>query len=105
MFKISLVTVGYTFIALRKLFGVATEAPFVLNRMVVVETEKLTYEGETDWLKNNVVSVILFSIAGVLLIVIIILLLIKPSEETLEDLDARALRTKRVKDTKKKKSE
>ena len=37
MFKISLVTVGYTFIALRKLFGVATEAPFVLNRMVVVE--------------------------------------------------------------------
>lgn len=73
-------------------------------KMIVVETEKLTYDGETDWLKNNVVSVVLFSIAGVLLIIIIILLFIKPSEETLEDIDARALKTKKVKETKKKKS-
>ena len=41
--------------------------------------------GESEWLKNNLVSVILFSIAGVMLILIIILLFVKPSDETLED--------------------
>ena len=42
--------------------------------------------GESEWLKNNLVSVILFSIAGVMLILIIILLFVKPSDETLEDI-------------------
>ena len=73
-------------------------------KMVVVETEKLTYTGETDWLKNNVASIVLFSIAGVLLIVIIILLLVKPSDETLEDLDSKAVKAKKVKEPKTKKS-
>lgn len=41
--------------------------------------------GESEWLKNNLVSVILFSIAGVMLILIIVLLFVKPSDETLED--------------------
>ncbi|MDD6996043.1 MAG: hypothetical protein SPH68_07800 [Candidatus Borkfalkiaceae bacterium] len=44
--------------------------------------------GESEWLKNNLVSVILFSIAGVMLILIIVLLFIKPSDETLEDVGA-----------------
>lgn len=43
--------------------------------------------GETQWLKNNLVSIVLFAIAAVLLVIIIILLLIKPSDETLEDID------------------
>lgn len=47
-------------------------------------------KGETQWLKDNLVSVILFSIAAVMLILIIILLLIKPSDETLEDVDEKA---------------
>ena len=42
-------------------------------KLVVVETKKLSYAGETDWLKNNVVSVVLFSIAGVLLVIVLIL--------------------------------
>jgi mannitol-specific phosphotransferase system IIBC component len=39
------------------------------------------------WIKNNVVSVVLFGVAAVMLILIIVLLLVKPSDETLEDID------------------
>lgn len=67
-------------------------------KLVVVETKTLSYTGETDWLKNNVVSVVLFSIAGVLLVVIIILLLVKPSDETLEDLDEKSVKDKKKKE-------
>ncbi len=66
-------------------------------RVLVVESEADVIEGENDWLKNNVVSVILFAIAGVMLILIIILLLIKPSDETLEDVDAQAKKEKKNK--------
>ena len=60
-------------------------------KLIVVASEVDEIDGEKDsWIKNNIVSVILFAIAGVLLIVIIILLLIKPSEETMEDIDEKA---------------
>lgn len=59
-------------------------------QLVVVSTEEDIIKGESDWLKNNTVSVVLFSVAGVMLILIVILLLIKPSDETLEDVDAQA---------------
>ena len=58
--------------------------------VVTVESKEAVIKGESNWLKNNVASVILFSIAGVMLILIIILLLVKPSDETLEDVDAKA---------------
>ena len=61
----------------------------VAYKLITVESEAATIKGETDWLKNNVVSVVLFSIAGVMLILIIILLLVKPSDETLEDVDEK----------------
>ena len=61
-------------------------------KLVVVESKAASIKGETDWLKNNVVSVVLFSIAGVMLILIIILLLVKPSDETLEDVEAKAVK-------------
>lgn len=48
--------------------------------------------GESEWLKNNLVSVILFSIAGVMLILIIILLFVKPSDETLEEVSEVAVK-------------
>ncbi len=66
----------------------------VAYKLVVVESKVDTIKGETEWLKNNIVSVILFSIAGVLLIIIIVLLLIKPSDETLEDVDKEAKKEK-----------
>ncbi len=55
--------------------------------VVTVESEEDVIYGETEWLKNNIVSVILFGIAGLMLILIIILLVVKPSDETLEDID------------------
>ena len=73
-------------------------------KIVVVESKADVIKGENDWLKNNVASVVLFSIAGVMLILIIILLLIKPSDETLEDVDAAAAKAKN-KEKKKKKDE
>lgn len=73
-------------------------------QLVVVESEADVIEGETQWLKNNMVSVILFSVAGVMLILIIILLLVKPSDETLEDVDVKAAK-KTEKKTKKSKKE
>ncbi len=66
-------------------------------KIVVVESKADVIKGENDWLKNNIVSVILFSIAGVMAILIVILLLIKPSDETLEDVDAAAAKIKEKK--------
>ena len=61
----------------------------VAYKHVSVASETDVIKGETEWLKNNIVSVILFAIAGVLLILIVILLLVKPTDETLEDLDEK----------------
>ena len=72
-------------------------------QLVVVESEADVIEGETEWLKNNMVSVILFSVAGVMLILIIILLLVKPSDETLEDVDEKAAKKSEKKAKKDKK--
>lgn len=64
-------------------------------KLVIVDSEADVIKGESNWLKQNLVSVILFSIAGVMLILIIILLLVKPSDETLEDVDAKAVKAKK----------
>lgn len=62
--------------------------------------------GDSEWLKNNLVSVILFAIAGVMLILIIILLFVKPSDETLEEVGAAStLAKKEEKKVKKSKKE
>jgi hypothetical protein len=58
-------------------------------RVLVVESEEVKIKGDSEWLKNNVVSVILFAVAGVMLILIVVLLLVKPSDETLEDVAAK----------------
>ena len=59
-------------------------------KVVIVESEEDVTKGESKvlaWMKNNKVSVILFGVAAVMLILIVVLLLVKPSEETLEDVD------------------
>ncbi len=67
-----------------------------------------SYSGESDWLENNLTSVILFAIAGVALIAIIILFIIKPKEEG--DLDeqlaseAEGIKAKKAKKANKKKN-
>ena len=74
-------------------------------QLVVVESKADVIEGESDWLANNKVSVILFAIAGVMLILIIILLLVKPSDETLEEIDEKATKKSEKKAKKDKKEE
>ena len=71
-------------------------------QVVTVESEDDVLPGEDNWFKNNLVSIILFGVAGLMLILIIIVLLIKPSDETLEDVDAKA---KAKKEKNKKKAE
>ena len=66
-------------------------------KIVTVESKADVIKGETEWLKNNLVSVILFSVAAVMLVLIIILLLIKPSDETLEDVDKQTAKKKESK--------
>ena len=75
----------------------ATSQRAAAYKLVVVESKADVIAGENNWLENNMVSVILFSVAGVMLILIIILLLIKPSNETLEDVDAAAAKMKEKK--------
>ncbi len=59
-------------------------------KVVTVEAEDDVLPGEDNWLENNVTSVVLFSIAGVMLILIVIVLLVKPSNESLEEVEAKA---------------
>ena len=66
----------------------------VAYKLVVVASEVDEIKGETQWLKNNIVSVVLFSIAGVMLVLIIILLLIKPSDESLENVGKKEKKEK-----------
>lgn len=73
-------------------FGVFTDSNLLASvagyKAIDVSDKEDINPGESDWLKNNLVSVILFSIAGVMFILIIVLLFVKPSDETLEDVGA-----------------
>lgn len=53
---------------------------------VVASVETTALEGESDWLENNYVSVILFSVAGLFLIGFVVLLVVKPKDKG--DIDA-----------------
>lgn len=85
-----------------QLFGEKAAAYKAIN----VEAPRDIIAGETEWLKNNIASVILFSVAAVMLIIVIILLVVKPSDETLEDVeDGKGKKSKKNnKDRKDKKS-
>lgn len=65
-------------------------------KLIFVEAETDVIKGETQWLQNNLISVILFSVAALMLIAIIVLLLVKPSDETLADVDAKAAAKKKA---------
>ena len=66
-------------------------------KVVTVASKDDVIPGETEWLKNNIVSVILFGIAGLMLIAIIVIGFIKPSDETLEDVDVAVKKDKKAK--------
>ena len=54
---------------------------------VVASEEAKALKGDSEWLQNNVASVILLSVAGVSFVAIILLLVIKPKNK--EDIDVR----------------
>ncbi len=51
--------------------------------------------GETYWLQNNIVSVVLLGVCVVLAIAIVVLFLIKPSEKNVEEVDLSKLKGKK----------
>ncbi len=59
-------------------------------QLIEVEEKEDTIPGVSKWLENNLVAIILYGVAGVLLIAIVVLLFVKPSDETLEDVDKKA---------------
>lgn len=61
--------------------------PVTASRAVVVSEAAKSIKGESDWLKNNLTSVILLTVAALALIGIILLLVIKPKDK--EDIDVR----------------
>ncbi len=76
-------------------------------KMIVVNSKADVIKGDSvvwQWFKNNKVSVILFGIAGLMLIAIIVLLFVKPSDEQLEDVEKKAAKkaSKKAKKAKKK---
>ena len=74
-------------------------------KVVVVEDEADVLEGEDNWLQDNLVSVILFGVAGVMLILIIILLFVKTDNKTLADVDESIAKGKKEKKSKKSKKD
>ena len=81
-----------------------TNATVAGYKAIDVSDKQDVNPGDSEWLKKNMVSVILFAIAGVMLILIIILLFVKPSDETLEDVGV-ATAAKKEKKAKKSKKE
>lgn len=59
-------------------------------KVIEIEEEEYTHLLKTKWIKDNITSVVLFAVAGVMFVMIIILLLVKPSEETLEEVETAA---------------
>ncbi|MBQ8320575.1 MAG: hypothetical protein IJX81_06835 [Clostridia bacterium] len=70
-------------------------------KVVSVASEDDVIPGETEWLKNNIVSVVLFGIAALMLVAIIVIAFIKPTDETLEDVDVAAKKAPKAKKDKK----
>ncbi len=74
-------------------------------KVIAVESQADVIKGESEfsmWVENNLVSVILFGVAGVLLIIIIVLLFVKPSDESLEDVEKNEAKKKAKKAKKEK---
>ena len=74
--------------------------PVTCDLAVVASVNATTIKGENDWLKNNVASVVLLSVAGAAFVGIILLLVIKPKEsgdidEQFENVKSRKNKSKK----------
>lgn len=67
----------------------------VAYQVIEVRNPIDTIPGQSQWLEENVVSVVLFAIAGVLAIVVVVLFLVKPSDKKVEEVDLEKLKGKK----------
>lgn len=56
--------------------------------------------GQSQWLQNNILSVVLFSISAVLAVIIVILFVVKPSDKNVKEVDLEKLKGKKKNDKK-----
>lgn len=92
---------GYYFVKLELKDPLKGNAVSVAYQVIEVQTPFEQTAGTIDWFRNNVTSVVLFSISAVLAIVIVILFIVKPSEKNVEDVDLDELKGKKPKKNKK----
>ncbi len=67
-------------------YGLTTEGEKYVQRV----SSKDEVEGENAWLKDNIMSIVFLSIAGVSLIGIIVLLIIKPKDKIFEEVTTKS---------------
>ncbi|MDE7380047.1 MAG: hypothetical protein K2N14_03240 [Clostridia bacterium] len=67
---------------------------------VAASVQTTSLKGESDWVQNNIPSIVLFSVAGVFLIAFIVLLIVKPKDKG--DIDVVYSDIENKKDAKKK---
>lgn len=72
--------------------------PVTCSLAVVASVESKALKGDSEWLKNNVASIVLLSVAGVSLVAIVLLLVIKPKNK--EDIDIQFEKEKNKKKNK-----
>ncbi|MDE6676959.1 MAG: hypothetical protein K2K12_04550 [Clostridia bacterium] len=48
--------------------------------------------GQSEWLQNNVLSIVLFAVSAVLLVIVIALFVVKPSDKKVEEVDLKKLK-------------
>ncbi|MGN1060199.1 MAG: hypothetical protein ACI4QN_00550 [Candidatus Coproplasma sp.] len=72
---------------------------------VAASVETTSLKGESDWIENNLTSVILFSVAGIFLIALVVLLVVKPKDKgDIDTVYSEEVEKKNAKKEKKKKS-
>jgi hypothetical protein len=71
---------------------------------IAVSAEAESFYGETNWVQNNLVSIILLCVAGASLIAIIVLLVVKPKDnDDIDVVDLKEQSAAKAKKTKKNK--
>ena len=94
---------GYYVLKLRVDDGVLLGKTAEAFQVIEVRNPIDTIPGQSQWLEDNVLSVVLFAISGVLAIVVVVLFLVKPSEKKVEEVDLEKLKGKKKNKTEKKK--
>lgn len=88
---------GFYFVEAEVTDAVYWQEKAVAYQVIEVRNPIDVIEGEAEWTQSNVLSVVFFSIAAVLLVAIIVLWLVKPSEKTVEEVELSELKGKKKK--------